>query len=96
MAVIPKITKIFIMLLPTTLPNVIADLPFNADIMFTTSSGAEVPKATIVSPITIFGILNLLAITEAPSTREFAPKTKKMTPTSKITKDSINPPRLNF
>ena len=73
----------------------IALLPFNAEMTFTTSSGAEVPKATMVSPITILGILNLLAITEAPSTREFAPKTKKTTPISKIIKDIINPPKLN-
>jgi hypothetical protein len=40
---------------------------------FTTSSGAEVPMATTVKPITISETLNLLARDEAPSTRKSAP-----------------------
>lgn len=48
--------------------------------MFTTSSGAEVPKATIVSPITISEILNLFAVDEAPETSISAPLIKNTNP----------------
>lgn len=48
--------------------------------MFTTSSGAEVPKATIVSPITISEMLNLFAVDEAPETNISAPLIKNTNP----------------
>lgn len=42
--------------------------PSNAENILTASSGAEVQKATIVSQITIAGILNFKAIDEAHHT----------------------------
>ena len=62
------------MLLPTMLPIAISELPFNADETLTVSSGVDVPKATMVSPITMAGILNRLAMDAAPSVNPFAPK----------------------
>ena len=43
-------------MLPTTLPMAMSALPFRAEDMLTVSSGAEVPKATMVSPMTMDGI----------------------------------------
>ncbi len=68
-AVIPNISKIFAMLLPRIFPNAMSPLPLTAAMMFTISSGIEVPKATIVNPITNVGIPNFLASDEEPSTR---------------------------
>jgi GNAT superfamily N-acetyltransferase len=42
-------------------------LPFKADDTLTVSSGADVPKATMVSPITMEGIWKRLATDAAPS-----------------------------
>jgi hypothetical protein len=39
----------------------------------TTNSGAEVPKATMVSPMAKSDILYFFAKAEAPSTNQFAP-----------------------
>ncbi len=61
-------------------PRTIAVSFSAAAIIFTTSSGDEVPKATIVSPITILGILNFFARFEAPSTSLFAPKINAIKP----------------
>jgi len=46
----------------------------------TINSGAEVPKATIVKPITKLEIWNLFAIAAEPSTNIVAPWTKKTKP----------------
>nr|WP_281836070.1 hypothetical protein [Propionigenium maris] len=54
--------------------------------MFTINSGEDVPKATIVRPITILGILNLLAKDEEPSTRKFAPQISGINPNNIINK----------
>ncbi|HPD67466.1 MAG TPA: hypothetical protein PLI27_05250 [Ignavibacteriales bacterium] len=43
--------------------------PLKADNTLTINSGDEVPKPTIVNQITIFGILNLYARLEEPSTK---------------------------
>ena len=49
----PKMIRIFKMLLPTMLPMVISALPFKQAEILTAASGALVPIATIVKPITI-------------------------------------------
>ena len=49
------------MLEPITLPITIPFVLLNDALMLTAASGALVPKATIVSPITMLGILNLFA-----------------------------------
>ena len=72
-AVQPTIIKVLNMLLPTTLPNAISALPFSAETILTVSSGADVPNATIVSPITRLDIWKRLAIEAAPSVRALAP-----------------------
>jgi len=41
--------------------------PFHTDIIFTKNSGAEVPKATTVSPIIKLESQNFAAIPDAPS-----------------------------
>ena len=51
--------------------------------MDTASSGADVPKATIVSPIIIFGILKFCAIEDAPSTNKSAPFISSINPNTK-------------
>ena len=68
------------MLLPTTLPMAMSALPSNEDITLTTSSGALVPKATIVNPITREEMLKRRAILDAPSVSQSAPFTININP----------------
>ena len=72
-AVSPKITSTFIILEPTTLPIVISALPWVAAEILTAASGREVPIATIVRPMTSWGIPKRSAICDAPSTNQSAP-----------------------
>jgi hypothetical protein len=51
--------------------------------IFTINSGADVPKATIVSPITKGEIPNFFALEEAPSTKRSAPLIRKINPINK-------------
>ena len=62
------------MLLPTTFPKLNPVLPEVAARIFTNNSGVEVPNATMVSPITRFGMFRLFATDVAPSTSHEAPK----------------------
>ena len=71
-AVQPTIISVLKILLPTTLPMAISALPFRAEDTLTVNSGADVPKATIVSPITILGMRKRLATDAAPSVSPFA------------------------
>ena len=77
----PRIRSIFAILLPKIFPIAISVLPFILAKIFTKSSGIEVPKATIVKPMTMFEIFNLLAIEAEPSTNRLAPLTKTKKPT---------------
>ena len=61
-------------------PKTISENPLNEAIELTTNSGADVPKATIVNPITKSEMLFFLANEEAPSTSQFAPKIKLVKP----------------
>ena len=79
-AVQPTIIKVLKMLLPTTLPMAMSALPFRAEDMLTVSSGADVPKATMVSPITMDGIWKRLAMDAAPSVSPLAPKRMRRSP----------------
>ncbi len=74
---------------PVTFPRAISLLSFNAAVTLTASSGREVPRATIVSPITMDGIPSFLAISEAPSTKKSAPLTSRAKPIIKMTTDTI-------
>ena len=76
----PTINRILKILLPTTFPIAMSELPFIADDMLTVSSGVEVPKATMVRPITMDGILNRLAMEAAPSVSPFAPSRIRSNP----------------
>jgi len=66
MAVIPKMSRIFAILLPTILPNAILLSPFKEAAKLTTSSGIDVPNATIVKPMTSEETPNLFASEEEP------------------------------
>jgi len=68
-ALIPPMTSTLKMLLPTTFPIDISELPLRADSRLTMSSGEEVPKATIVSPTTRGDTPKRRASAEAPSVR---------------------------
>ena len=73
-AVQPTIISVLNILLPTTLPMAMSALPLRAEDTLTVSSGAEVPNATIVSPITMEGIRRRLATEAAPSVSPLAPR----------------------
>ena len=96
--VIPRIIKIFKILLPTMFPIVISALPFKAAVMLTAASGALVPIATIVRPITSWGTPSLSAIPEEPSTNQSAPFTNIKNPSASsnnwITISISFPPRF--
>ena len=79
-AVQPTITRVLNVLLPTTLPMAMSALPLRAEDMLTVSSGAEVPKATMVSPMTMDGMWKRLATDAAPSVKPLAPKRMRSSP----------------
>ena len=61
------------MLLPTTLPTAKPGAPSKAERMEISNSGAEVPKATMVSPIIKWGIFRRTARDTAPRTNASPP-----------------------
>ena len=81
MAAIPIRSKTLIMLLPMTLPTKMSVLPLKSDEKDTASSGAPVPKATMVRPIRSLLTLKFDAIDEAPSTSQSAPLISRIKPT---------------
>ena len=78
----PRIKRMFATQLPKILPKASSELPEKLAKRFTSNSGKEVPKETIVRPITMSEILNLLPIDEAPSTRKSAPFIRMTKPTT--------------
>ena len=76
----PKIIRIFRILLPTMFPMVISAFPLTAAVMLTAASGALVPMATMVSPMTSCDMPSRPAISEAPSTKRSAPFTRSTNP----------------
>ena len=66
---------------PTTLPTAMSGVSFSADTKLTNNSGADVPAATMVSPITISGTFIRRASAEAPSVNRSAPHNTSATPT---------------
>ena len=83
-ATAPRISSKLHILLPITFPTNISVLPVVEEIIVTTSSGREVPKATIVRPIKISWILSYFAIQLAPFTKVSAPNINKANPKIKI------------
>ena len=59
---------------PITLPTAISVSPLKAATTLVTSSGSDVPIATIVSPIRVSSIPNEVAISVAQSTTRSPPK----------------------
>ena len=69
------------MLEPMTLPRAIPLLPASAAVTLTASSGALVPKATTVRPMTAAGTRSSRAADALPSTKRSAPFTSSTNPT---------------
>ena len=69
----PKMKPRLNMLEPTTLPTEMSAWPRNAAFTVTANSGAEVPNATMVRPMTSSDIPSRLAKCAAPSTSQTAP-----------------------
>ena len=78
----PKITNIFEMLLPITFPNSISAFPAKCELKEIANSGADVPNATIVKPITAVGIFKFLAKDAEPSTKKSAHLISNTNPTT--------------
>ena len=79
---IPNTNKILKIFDPNTLPKAISFSPFLAATKEVTSSGKEVPIATIVNPTNASDIPNCLAIKEELLTTQLPPK---ITPAKPIT-----------
>ena len=79
------------MLLPMTFPKTMSPLPEMIDLTLTANSGALVPKATMVRPMSILETLKWRATEEAPSTKMSAPFIKMTKPkmSNKIFRMSI-------
>ena len=69
---------------PITLPSTISVEPSDKALIEIANSGADVPKATIVKPISAFGTLQFAAVDDAPSTNQSAPLINNTNPTIKI------------
>ena len=80
-AAMPTKRRTLMMLLPMTLPIRMSVLPLMRELKETASSGAPVPKATIVRPMRSFDTLKLDATEEAPSTSQSAPLINRIKPT---------------
>ena len=72
-AATPTISIVLKIFEPTTFPTAMSVVPFRADTKLTKNSGADVPIATTVRPITICGTFSRWAIAVAPSVRRSAP-----------------------
>ena len=79
-AVTPRISRVFMMFEPTTLPMAMSALPWKAPMKLTTISGAEVPMPTMVRPMTNSLRPKRRAMPEAPSTSQSAPNTMRARP----------------
>ena len=75
----PRIIPRLNILDPTTLPTEIDNLPAKAADIETANSGADVPMATTVRPITNWESPNFFAIREADSTTQTAPPQRAKT-----------------
>lgn len=78
-----KIKKTLKILLPVIFPATISYFPQTEANIFTISSGDDVPKDTIVRPITISGIISFFTRALDPSTGRPAPYIRGIKPESK-------------
>ena len=76
----PIIHKILNTLLPSTFPIAIPALPLRAATTVVASSGSDVPKATIVNPITLSLTFNCCAMPTAASTKMSEPQISRASP----------------
>ena len=74
---VPRISRMLAMLEPTTLPRAMSPAPASAARALTTSSGALVPKATMVSPTTSGPTPRRRASAALPRTSPSAPRTSR-------------------
>ena len=79
-AAAPTMSKLLKIFDPTILPKANPVLPFRAETTDVNSSGALVPIATIVRPMTISGMFIFRAMAAAPSVNLSAPQSTAMTP----------------
>ena len=79
-ALMPRMNSTLKMLLPTTLPMAMSVLPSSTAPTLTATSGALVPKATMVSPTTSGLMPNDRASLDAPRTSTLAPMTSRIRP----------------
>jgi hypothetical protein len=70
-------------LLPTTFPSASSGRPVRVERTVTTISGADVPRATTVSPTTTAGIPRIRARWAEPRTRSSAPARRTRRPRKK-------------
>jgi hypothetical protein len=82
---IPKIRNIFAILLHNIFQIAMSVLLFTDANTFTTNSGADVQKATIVNQITIFEMRNFFATADDQSTSKSAHFTRSTNPITKRT-----------
>ena len=80
-AAAPRTSVTLVMFEPTAFPIPISRLPAAAAMPETSISGADVPNATMVSPMTRRLTPKLLASPAAPYTKRSAPQTTAMKPT---------------
>ena len=80
MAATPTMSNVLKILLPTTLPTARSGVPLMADIRLTKNSGIDVPMATTVRPITIWGMPMRSANATEPSVSLSAPHNTTATP----------------
>ena len=88
-AAMPRMSRMFPMLDPTTLPTAIPGEPMEAAWSEVTSSGAEVPKPTRVRPMTMGDSPAARATATEPRTRNSPPMSRPIRPTATSTKSSI-------
>jgi hypothetical protein len=79
-AVTPRMRSRFETLEPTTLPTAIPGAPASAALTLVTSSGAEVPNPTSVTPMTSGDIPSRLATATEPRTRPSPPSNRSTRP----------------
>ena len=79
-ALMPRMNSTLKMLLPTTLPTAMSALPASTADTDTPTSGALVPKATMVKPTTRGEMPNDRASLPAPRTSRLAPNTSAARP----------------
>ena len=84
-AAMPIRRRMLMILLPMTFPRSMSVVPLIKDEIETASSGAPVPKAMMVRPISILLTLKCEAVEDAPSMSQSAPLIRIIKPTTSKT-----------